>query len=207
MFDFDGTLADSGNVVTKAAQKAFTKNNLPAPSAQQILDYMGLPIETFFPLLVPNASHDLLEKLYADFRYFCKKFEETGTKLFDGIAQSLTALHDSGKELFILSSNSSTTIKRHLERFHLDHLFSEIVGSDMVKNFKPNPESVNRVVKDFHLDRNHSVMIGDARYDLQMGKNATVKTCGATWGAYDVDSLRNEHPTYLVNKPSQLLDL
>lgn len=207
MFDFDGTLADSGAVCTIAAQKAFTKNHLPAPTKQQILDYMGLPIETFFPLLAPHVSQKVLNQLYDDFRYFCTQYEDSGTKLFEGITPTLKKLHDAGKQLFILSSNSSSTINHHLERFKIDHLFTEIVGSDMVKNFKPDPESVNRVVHDFNLQRQTSVMIGDARYDLQMGKNAAVKTCGATWGAFNVDSLRNEQPTYLINKPQQLLNL
>lgn len=207
MFDFDGTLADSGTVCSIATQKAFIKNNLPAPTKQQVLDYMGLPIETFFPMLAPTASQQVLNRLYADFRMYCTEFEDSGTKLFDGIAPTLQGLHNAGKRLFILSSNSSQTIQHHLDRFHISNLFTEIVGSDMVKNFKPDPESVNRVVHDFNLDRQKSVMIGDARYDLQMGKNAAVKTCGATWGAFNVDSLKNEQPTYLIHDPKQLLKL
>ncbi|WP_295729091.1 HAD family hydrolase [uncultured Limosilactobacillus sp.] len=205
MFDFDGTLADSGEVVSVATQKAFIKNNLPAPTKQQILDYMGLPIETFFPMLAPQTSAKVLEQLYADFRFFCTQNEDQGTKFFDGVIPTLQKLHHTGKHLFILSSNSSETIYHHLKRFKIDQLFTEVVGSDMVKNFKPNPESVNRVVHDFNLNRDHSVMIGDARYDLQMGKNAAVKTCGATWGAFNVASLKQERPTYLIDRPQQLL--
>lgn len=205
MFDFDGTLADTGKVVTIATQKAFIKNHLPAPTDQQVLDFMGLPIETFFPMLAPQASKELLDQLYDDFRMFCTKYEDSGTKIFDGIIPTLKNLHDAGKKLFILSSNSSHTIQHHLDRFKIDNLFSEVIGSDMVKNFKPDPESVNRIVHDFGLNRERSVMIGDARYDLQMGKNASVKTCGATWGAFNVESLKKEQPTYLINKPQQLL--
>lgn len=207
MFDFDGTLADSGEVCTIATQKAFIKNHLPAPTKQQVLDYMGLPIETFFPMLAPQASSKVLDQLFDDFRMYCTQFEDSGTKLFDGIVPTLKSLHDARKQLFILSSNSSTTIQHHLERFKIDHLFNEIVGSDMVKNFKPDPESVNRVVHDFSLQRYQSVMIGDARYDLQMGKNAAVQTCGATWGAFNVASLRDEQPNYLINHPQQLLKI
>ena len=207
MFDFDGTLADSGAVVTVATQKAFIKNNLPAPTKQQVLDYMGLPIETFFPMLAPLAPQKVLNQLYDDFRTFCAQNEDAGTKFFDGVIPTLKQLHDSGKDLFILSSNSSATIYHHLKRFKIDQLFTEVVGSDMVKNFKPNPESVNRVVHDFNLNRQQCVMIGDARYDLQMGKNAAVKTCGATWGAFNVDSLKQEQPTYLIHQPQQLLKL
>ncbi|WP_251546028.1 HAD family hydrolase [Limosilactobacillus caecicola] len=206
MFDFDGTLADSGEVCTLATQKAFIKNQLPAPTKQQVLDYMGLPIETFFPMLAPQASAKVLEQLYADFRMYCTQYEDSETKLFDGITTTLKGLHDAGKHLFILSSNSSQTIQHHLERFQIERFFTEIVGSDMVQNFKPDPESVNRVVHDFNLNRDRSVMIGDARYDLQMGKNAAVKTCGATWGAFNVASLRKEQPTYLIDQPQQLLE-
>ena len=76
MFDFDGTLADSGEVCTIATQKAFIKNHLPAPTKQQVLDYMGLPIETFFPMLAPQASSKVLDQLFDDFRMYCTQFED-----------------------------------------------------------------------------------------------------------------------------------
>ena len=157
-------------------------------------------------MLAPLAPQKVLNQLYDDFRTFCAQNEDAGTKFFDGVIPTLKQLHAAGKDLFILSSNSSETIYHHLKRFKIDQLFTEVVGSDMVKNFKPNPESVNRVVHDFNLNRQQSVMIGDARYDLQMGKNAAVKTCGATWGAFSIDSLRQEQPTYLIHQPQQLLN-
>ena len=50
-------------------------------------------------------------------------------------------------------------------------------------------------------------MIGDAIFDLQMGKAAGVHSCGVTWGAHDVKSLINEHPDFLLSNVADLIKI
>ena len=50
-------------------------------------------------------------------------------------------------------------------------------------------------------------MIGDAKYDLQMGKATEVKTCGCAWDTYDIELLKNEEPDYLLEKVEKLLEI
>ncbi len=49
IFDLDGTLIDSKCCIVKATQEAFGLHGLPAPSENQIVDKMGIPIEVTFP--------------------------------------------------------------------------------------------------------------------------------------------------------------
>lgn len=51
MFDFDGTLADSGETAVLATQATFKDFGLSLPSSDQIRGYMGIPIEKSFPLM------------------------------------------------------------------------------------------------------------------------------------------------------------
>ncbi|WP_252902762.1 HAD hydrolase-like protein [Paucilactobacillus hokkaidonensis] len=48
IFDFDGTLADSGQAAVLATQSAFKEFNLATPTTSQIEYYMGIPIEVSF---------------------------------------------------------------------------------------------------------------------------------------------------------------
>lgn len=205
LFDFDGTLANSGPAVTLAAQEAFKKCHLKVPTDQEILDHMGLPIEAFFPQLAPTASDETMQKVYQEFRRLSEGPARLKTQLFPGVYNTLTQLMRDHKQLFIVSSNLSDNILQHLHRFNVTNDFVQVIGSDMVANTKPAPDGVNQVVDNYHLDRAETVVIGDARYDLQMGKAAHVKTCAATWGAFNVKSLRAEHPDYLIKNPKDLL--
>lgn len=205
LFDFDGTLADSGPTVTMAAQEAFKACKLRIPTDQEILDHMGLPIENFFPQLAPTASEQTMQKVYQEFRRYADGNVRSKTQLFPGINATLAKLFSQHKQLFIVSSNLSTNIINHLHRFGITNEFVQVIGSDMVANPKPAPDAVNQVVENYHLQRDETLVIGDARYDLQMGKAAGVKTCGATWGAFNVKSLRAEQPDYLLKQPKDLL--
>lgn len=49
------------------------------------------------------------------------------------------------------------------------------------------------------------MMIGDAIFDLQMGKAANVKTCAVTWGSHSVEQLSAENPDFIIDEALQLL--
>ena len=67
----------------------------------------------------------------------------------------------------------------NLDNLEITHYFKEFIGCDEVQYYKPAPDSILILLDRYNLNKNQSVMVGDARYDLQMGKSAGVKTCGA----------------------------
>ena len=86
-------------------------------------------------------------------------------------------------------------------------MFTDTIGSDQVENYKPAPDGINILANRHDLDKAKMVMIGDAKYDLQMGKAAEVKTCGCAWDTYDIELLKNEEPDYLLEKVEKLLEI
>ena len=206
LFDFDGTLADTAAVTVAAFNQAFQAMGQPEPDPNVVKDYMGVPIEVSFPEMMPTLTDAQLEEAYDYFRTAYKDYEHK-TTLFDGIKEVLDTLHSEGKYLAIVSSKVTPSLKRLLDFLEIADDFKDVVGSDQVTHYKPAPDGINLLISRNQLQAAETVMIGDARYDLQMGKNAGVKTCGCTWGAYNVQSLKDEEPTYLLNSPKDLLTL
>ena len=211
LFDFDGTIADSGDAATLATQACFKDFDLEVPTAETVRYYMGVPIETFSPELVEKQgkhySAEQFEAMYDSFRRHYGEIEQETTTLFPQMKDTLTALKDAGKKLFIVSSKASTSLKRNLKALGIADLFDDLIGSDQVEHYKPAPDGVLMVVEKYHLDKNESVMIGDAKYDLQMGKAAGVKTCGCLWDTFDAQLLKAENPDFLLEKPAELLNI
>ncbi|WP_283613557.1 HAD family hydrolase [Ligilactobacillus aviarius] len=211
LFDFDGTIADSGDAATLATQACFKDFDLEVPTAETVRYYMGVPIETFIPKLVEKQgkhySAEQFEAMYDSFRRHYGEIEQETTTLFPQMKDTLTALKDAGKKLFIVSSKASTSLKRNLKALGIADLFDDLIGSDQVEHYKPAPDGVLMVVEKYHLDKNESVMIGDAKYDLQMGKAAGVKTCGCLWDTFDAQLLKAENPDFLLEKPAELLNI
>lgn len=206
-FDFDKTLADTGNVSIIATQKAFLAFGLVPPAREKILDLMGIPAEISVPQMTnKKLAEEEIEKICTEFRTIYKVIEFNNTSLYPGIGDLLTSLYKSKKRLFVVSSKAVAPLNRNLEALGILDYFEEIIGCDMVEHYKPAPDGINLLVEKYNLNKQDSVMIGDARYDLQMGKNANVKTIGAEWGAFDVKSLVNENPTYLAKEPLDILN-
>lgn len=211
LFDFDGTIADSGDAATLATQACFKDFDLEVPTAETVRYYMGVPIEIFIPELVEKQgkhySAEQFEAMYDSFRRHYGEIEQETTTLFPQMKDTLTALKDAGKKLFIVSSKASTSLKRNLKTLGIADLFDDLIGSDQVEHYKPAPDGVLMVIEKYHLDKSESVMIGDAKYDLQMGKAAGVKTCGCLWDTFDAQLLKAENPDFLLEKPAELLNI
>lgn len=208
LFDFDSTLADTRDVAVIATQRAFEVQGLTPPARDVVVSYMGVPIEVSFAKMaaVPLNSA-ALEDLYTVFRAQYQEAEKLGITLFDGMAATLAALNERGAQLFVVSSKHSVPLQRNLDQVGLGTTFKAISGSDTVDHYKPAPDGILALVDRFHLDPSESVMIGDAKYDMQMGKNAGVSTVAAMWGAADPASVKAEDPTYILAKPADLLTL
>lgn len=211
LFDFDGTIADSGDAAARATQACFKDFNLEVPSAETVRYYMGVPIETFIPELVEKQdkhySNEQFEKMYDSFRRHYGEIEQETTTLFPQMEFTLKTLKHQGKRLFVVSSKSWASLKRNLQALGIVELFEDLIGSDQVKHYKPAPDGVLMLIKKYQLNKDNSVMIGDAKYDLQMGKAAGIKTCGCLWDTFDDKLLEAENPDFLLKKPIELLNI
>lgn len=208
IFDFDGTLADSGSTAILATQQAFQQAGLAEPSAEEIAYYMGIPIEVSFPKMAAAAlEENEFQTLLTNFRLHYKQLENEHLTLFPTIDTVLKQLVDEGKQLFVVSSKHSTALVRNLTTLAIADYFLGVSGSDQVENYKPAPDGVLAILNGFQLVPAETVMIGDAIYDLQMGKAAGVQTCGVTWGAHNSAELEKEQPDYLVESVLDLLTI
>lgn len=208
LFDFDNTLANSGEASILSVQKVFADAAKPVPTRDMIFSEMGLPIETSFPIWANLDEHDIqLQKMYADFRDYYSAIEDQNTKLFPGIKEVLADLKDAGHSLYVVSSKGSASLERNLDKLAISQYFTDLIGSDLVDNYKPAPDGILKLVDKYQLDKQQAVMIGDAVFDLQMGKRAGVNTAAAGWGAYDIHAIKAERPTYLLDQPQQLLNI
>ncbi len=209
IFDFDGTLANSGSTGILATQSAFKDFNLDAPTEDMIDYYTGIPIEESFKKMTPGYTfkEEEFEALLVAFREHYKVYEQENLTLFPKIKEVLQELKSLGKKLYVVSSKHSTALKRNLEFLDIAQYFEGVIGSDQVENYKPAPDGVLYILEKYKLNPHKTIMIGDASFDLQMGKAAGVKTCAVTWGAHSTDELSAQQPDVMVDHVEELLNV
>ncbi|MGX0166401.1 phosphoglycolate phosphatase [Staphylococcus capitis] len=204
IFDFDGTIADSKECSIVATQKSFKERGLEEPTVNLIEYYMGIPIEKSFSLM---SSVDLddhqLEALIKTFRQNYKEVESSYLKLYKHMTEKLQSL-SKDKQLFVVSSKKTDVLIRNLEILDIDHLFTEVIGSDKVNHYKPSPDGINYILNKYQLENEETIYIGDAIFDMQMANSAKVASCAVTWGTHSIEELKSENPTYIIHEVTEL---
>jgi HAD superfamily hydrolase (TIGR01509 family) len=75
----------------------------------------------------------------------------------------------------VINTNRTTSMKHIMERFHLWPFFDMVVTALDVKNPKPHPESIEKIIQKFSLNKEETVFVGDSEVDQQTAKSAGIK--------------------------------
>ncbi len=88
--------------------------------------------------------------------------------------QTLNLLKANGI-LRAINTNRTTSMKHIMERFHLWPFFDMVVTALDVKNPKPHPESIEKIIQKFNLNKEEAVFVGDSEVDQQTAKSSGIK--------------------------------
>jgi len=102
-----------------------------------------------------------------------KKYVEY-LKMEPYLLQTLNLLKASGI-LRAINTNRTTSMKHVMERFRLWPYFDMVVTALDVKNPKPHPESIEKIIEKFNLKKDETVFIGDSEVDRQTAISSGIK--------------------------------
>ncbi|AHK05321.1 HAD family hydrolase (plasmid) [Agrobacterium radiobacter] len=197
IFDFDGTLADSGAWILSALREMSERHRFVTPSDTQIEYLRGLSIcQVLRWLRVPVWRIPLIVK---DLR---KLAREATFDIFPRTEKVLLHLEDQGVELAILSSNSTENIRRVLGP--LDSYFTYIEGSSPLFG---KGKRINKILRRCKKSRNEVLLVGDEVRDIEAAKSQNIASAGVTWGYAKREALAYSNPTHILEDIEDLIDL
>ena len=193
-FDLDGTLIDSAACIVASFELACRAHDLPVPSPSRIRASMGIPLEISIPAAAREAGRELdaerTGRVIATYREHYARLTPDLVRVFPGVPEMLDALRERGVPMAIVTSKRSAPAEMNLRHVGLLDHFAAIVGSDHVTNYKPHPETVHVAAARLGVtDMPRTLVVGDAPFDIEMGRAAGSATCAALWGAHDVGQL------------------
>ena len=182
IFDFDGTLADTEALITQTMQKTIEALHLEPRSREQCRAMIGLPLKETFMRLIPMTGEmgDRCVDTYS--QIFGRDNRPGVVRLFPHVADTLAALYAHGYTLTIATSRHRESLMEFLQGMQIDTYFRYIVTVSDVAQAKPHPDMVLQTMEYLSIAPADTLMVGDAVYDIQMGHNAGVHTCGVTCG-------------------------
>lgn len=184
LFDFDGTVADTGEGVFFCIRKAIERFGLRQPTEAEIRKFIGPPMVVSYKTLYPQLSDDEVQKLLVSFR---EDYVKTGLykfRLYDGITELLKKLSESGIKTAVASSKPQKELERIITYSGIDKYIGAIVGADI--NYKDSDKAtiVEDAMKKLSVeDKSRVLMVGDRKYDI-VGAHKVGIACAAVLFGY-----------------------
>lgn len=207
IFDFDGTLGNTANVILNTLKATFAKMGLPERTDDEYRSVIGLPLEECFSTLVPMSEARAKECAAAYRQIFPTFNTEDAVTLFPSVRATLESLKERNIIIAIASSRNHESLDDYVLRLGLKPLVSYVVGADDVKLAKPNPEPVEKILNVFDAKPDECIVVGDAPYDILMGRNAGCRTCAVTYGNGTRESLKAADADYIIGKFDKIIQL
>ena len=208
IFDFDGTLADTHELIIQTNQEAMRRMGFPVLEDQVISRTIGLPLEEGILTMFPQLAREDLPAWVKTYRAI---FDELKTKIIPGlfphVKETLEALHARGYVLTVASSRLSLSLNDFLRDMGIAPFFSYVLGADNVSAAKPDPEPVLKTLRDLHFRADEALVVGDMPVDILMGKRSGAFTCGVTYGNSDREALKKAGANHVLDDFGRLPEI
>ena len=213
IFDFDGTIGNTQQIILRSMQATIRELGLPERTDDQCAAMIGLPLTQCFTELYPDYPETVVDaekgKLCAaTYRRLFDEFNLQGAvPLFPHVSETIIALHQQGFGLTIASSRSHQTLDAYVRDLRLGDYIHYILGVEDVKDAKPGPGPVLKTLRDFCLQPEECIVVGDTKYDIQMAHNAGVKAVGVTYGNGSREEMENEAAEWIIDDFAEMIKI
>jgi HAD superfamily hydrolase (TIGR01509 family) len=172
IYDCDGVIIDSLDANRRFYNSFRTRLGLPPVTAEELLYAHTHTVHEALHFLFPDP--ELISKALRLYSLVDPEDSFRQLKLEPDIVPALARIKDRGI-LRAISTSRTTGMASILSRFGLELYFDLVVTACDVKNPKPDPESVEMILRKFLLSRSETVLVGDSENDLQTALAAGIK--------------------------------
>ncbi|MFJ7406604.1 MULTISPECIES: HAD-IA family hydrolase [unclassified Lysinibacillus] len=200
IFDFDGTLADSTEVLASVWNIIAKKYDFKEVQLEDIDSLKKISItersKLFnFPL---RKLPIILPQFYRLYQQSLKEVH-----LFHGMKDVLKEIESKGYTIAIISSNSKDNILEFLNMNGINHVSevlcsSHIFGKDKV---------IKKYLKEANIKRSDVLYVGDEQRDIIACKKVGIPIIWVDWGYDAMEVIQSEEPDYKVFSPAEILNI
>jgi phosphoglycolate phosphatase len=187
IFDWDGTLSNSTNLITDLILKACSLEQIDLPSLKKVKSIIGLDLEQALHKLLPDCSSSEIKSLQ-DTYINLYKAESHNINLFEGVGLGVKELFRKGYILTIATGGSRRGLNRSLDGSIIKPYFKITKTVDDCFS-KPHPQMITDTLNELMVEPGRVLMVGDSVFDLQMAMNAKVASLAVTYGSQPLSQL------------------
>lgn len=207
IFDLDGTLLNTLEDLKDSTNYALKKFGYPERTLEEVRNFVGNGVQKLIERAIPDGIYNpdfenclnVFKKNYAENMY-------NKTAPYDGIIELLQNLKTLNYKTAVVSNKFDMAVKQLCKTYFGD-LISIAIGEDENVRKKPFPDSVLKAIELLGSSNKTSIYCGDSDVDVKTAKNADIECIGVTWGYRSREILEENGAEFIVNKPSEILEL
>lgn len=202
VFDWDGTVVDSTNLIAESIQATAQDLALPIPSDRDARYIIGLGLLDALRHLFPGLEEARYSEVSARYSYHFLAGNHR-VQPFEGARQLLEDLNAAGYVVAIATGKSRRGLDRSLEQSGLARFFHATRCAD--EGFpKPHPEMLHFLMDSVAAPASRTIMIGDTTHDVGMAHNAGTRAVAVSYGAHGKAELLASTPLACVDSVAEL---
>ncbi len=206
LFDFDGTVADTGRGVISCVKKTLAFYGIEENDPVRLLSFIGPPLVDSFMALY-GLDESRAQEFVKKYREYYSGGGVYETEVYAGIPEVLARLSAKGIAIGIASSKPDTYVKLLLEYLGIDRYFSFISAPEMGTVNPTKCQLIQKALTALNVSKDECVMVGDRLFDIDGGTQAGVRTIGAAYGYGGQAELEEHGATRIAHTTTEIAEL
>ena len=206
LFDFDGTIANTGELILTCFAHALRTCLGFEPTREAMLETFGLVMHDAFFLF--TQDEEKITELRDEFRAYHHEKHDALIKIYPGVKEAFSGLKARGVKIGIVTSKKHHMVTHGLKFLGLIDFVDVIVSADDVTNGKPSPEPMLLALSKLQLQASECIAVGDSPFDMMSGKRAGMKAYAVSYTDVRKDKFVGEGaPDLWIDSLEDLLKL
>lgn len=201
-FDWDGTLFDSTAIITRCIRLAVGDVGGKVPSDQDAAYVIGLGLMQALAHAAPDVPKAKYPELGARYKHHYTA-HQNDISLFKGVLEMLADLKARQHWLAVATGKSRPGLNEVLRAVELQGVFHSSRTADETAG-KPHPLMLEELMREFGVQPDRVLMIGDTTHDLQMALNAGCPSVGVSYGAHEPAAFDALNPRFIAHSVPEL---
>ena len=168
LFDLDGTLIDSVELIVRAFERATRAHLGAAPPRAAIVATIGRPLAVVLEELAPGRGAALL----ATYRAYVRAHHDALVRPFPGAVETLRELRARGYRLGIVTAKGRAQAELAFRLCALEPLVDVTICAEDTARHKPEPEPLLRAAAALGVAPADCLYVGDSTHDLRAARAA-----------------------------------
>lgn len=178
VFDFDGTLADTNQVVINSFKHIYSVFRHEKCDEEYVMGTFGEP-------LALTLSRDFgkfnFEDVIACYREYQKDRFGQEVTLYDTVEETLKYLKNKNIKMGIATSRLKSSTLSALENFDVAKYFRVVISAEDVEKHKPDKEPLMKAIEGLESTPGKTLYVGDSKFDMECAINAKATPALAGW--------------------------